>query len=92
MELDRPKKLPVYAREGVRHVWLVDAIARTFEVLSLEGETYVTHAFHNTPEPVRAVPFEALEISFIPSGWTTSEEARSSLRSPNVAQRRATCR
>ncbi|HYO70750.1 MAG TPA: Uma2 family endonuclease, partial [Archangium sp.] len=33
--LDRAVKLPVFAREGVRNVWLVDAEARTLEVLRL---------------------------------------------------------
>ncbi|HSP80569.1 MAG TPA: Uma2 family endonuclease [Myxococcaceae bacterium] len=60
--LDRARKLPVYAREGVRHVWLVDPEAYTLEVLRLEGAHYtllVTHAGHAR---VRAEPFEALEL------------------------------
>src|SRR5689334_25190870 len=35
--LDRAAKLPVYAREGVKHVWLVDPEARMLEVFRLEG-------------------------------------------------------
>ena len=31
--LDRASKLGVYAREGVRHVWLIDPIQRLLEVL-----------------------------------------------------------
>ena len=34
---DRVRKMPVYAREGVRHAWLVDPIIRTLEVLKLEA-------------------------------------------------------
>ena len=30
--VDRDDKMPIYAREGVRHAWLVDPIARTLEV------------------------------------------------------------
>src|ERR1051325_9059893 len=30
--IDRHKKLPLYARHGVRHVWLIDPIARSLEV------------------------------------------------------------
>jgi len=32
--IDRTRKLAIYAREGVRHVWLVDPLARTLEVLA----------------------------------------------------------
>ena len=35
--LDRTRKLRVYAREGVRHAWLVDPATRTIEVLALEA-------------------------------------------------------
>lgn len=27
--------MPIYAREGVRHAWLVDPIARTTEIYTL---------------------------------------------------------
>ena len=37
----RKVKLPVYAREGVRHVWLLDPKPRTLEVYRLEGTSYV---------------------------------------------------
>jgi Uma2 family endonuclease len=60
--LDRKAKLPVYAREGVRHVWLVDPNARTLEVFRLEGIHYVAMTPHSGPVQVRAEPFEALEL------------------------------
>ncbi|AKI99139.1 Uma2 family endonuclease [Archangium gephyra] len=60
--LDRKAKLPVYAREGVRHVWLVDPIARTLEVFRLEETHYVPMTPHSGPVRVRAEPFEALEL------------------------------
>jgi Uma2 family endonuclease len=60
--LDRAVKLPVYAREGVRHVWLVDPEARTLEVLRLEGEHYSLLATHAGPARVRAEPFDAIEL------------------------------
>ena len=37
VQIDRPRKLRVYAREGVAHAWLVDPLARTPEVLRLDG-------------------------------------------------------
>jgi Uma2 family endonuclease len=62
-KLDRAKKLPVYAREGVRHVWLVDPEAFTLEVLRLEGPHSVLLATHEDSARVRAEPFEALELA-----------------------------
>ncbi|MFP2912151.1 Uma2 family endonuclease [Pyxidicoccus sp. 3LFB2] len=60
--LDRKVKLPVYAREGVRHVWFMDPEARTLEVLRLEGTEYSLLATHSGPSVVRAEPFEAAEL------------------------------
>jgi Uma2 family endonuclease len=65
---DRADKMDVYAREGVRHAWLVDPLAKLLEVWRLE------HAEHGargqwlragtwTGEAlVRAEPFDAVEI------------------------------
>jgi Uma2 family endonuclease len=66
--LDRAAKLPVYAREGVRHVWLVDPEARTLEVLRLEGAHYTLLVTHSGLAHVRAEPFEALELE-LPFLW-----------------------
>lgn len=60
--LDRKIKLPVYAREGVRHVWLVDPKTRTLEVLRLDGKSYTLLGQHEAGARVRAEPFEALEL------------------------------
>ncbi|WP_375769567.1 Uma2 family endonuclease [Archangium gephyra] len=59
--LDRKAKLPVYARTGVRHVWLVDPDAHTLEVLRLEGAHYRARPLSGELL-VRAEPFEALEL------------------------------
>ncbi|MFS8071999.1 MAG: Uma2 family endonuclease, partial [Byssovorax sp.] len=67
---DREEKMPIYAREGVRHAWLVDPIARTLEVYTLREDGYwgkpVTYS---GVETVCAVPFDAigLELSAL---WT----------------------
>ncbi|HEX8706250.1 MAG TPA: Uma2 family endonuclease [Myxococcaceae bacterium] len=62
MSLDRAAKLPVYARERVRHVWLMDPVARTLEVFRLDGERYTLLGTHAGPARVRAEPFEAIEL------------------------------
>jgi len=61
--LDRVAKLPVYAREGVAHVWLIDPIAQTLEVLRLERERYVAVLTASGDEVVRAEPFDAMELT-----------------------------
>ncbi|MCY1021414.1 Uma2 family endonuclease [Pyxidicoccus sp. MSG2] len=60
--LDRKEKLPVYAREGVRHVWLVDPKTRTLEVFRWETTGYALLATYEGKGPVRAEPFEAIEL------------------------------
>jgi Uma2 family endonuclease len=60
--LDRGRKMRVYARESVGHLWIVDPIVRTLEVYRLETGRWVVVSAHGGPERVRAEPFEALEI------------------------------
>ena len=60
--LDRVKKLSVYAREHVSHVWLLDPVNRTLEVLALEGTHWIIQATYGPAGRVRAAPFDAIEI------------------------------
>lgn len=60
--VDRVRKVPAYAREGVRHLWLVDPLQQTLEVFRLEGRHWVLVSTHGGAEAVRAEPFEALEL------------------------------
>lgn len=60
---DRGAKLPAYAREGVRHIWLVNPEQRTLEVFRLEGTLYALLGTHVDEARVRAEPFEVLELS-----------------------------
>ncbi len=59
---DRSKKLPVFARERVSHVWLVDPEAKSLEIFRLDGESYRLLAAHEADEKVRAAPFDAIEL------------------------------
>lgn len=60
--LDRDRKMTVYARAGVGHVWLVDPEARTLEVFRLDASHYVALATHAGEATVRAEPFDALAL------------------------------
>ncbi len=61
-QIDRGRKLRIYAREGVAHLWLLDPIARTLEVLALERARWAVAAVHTGSDPVRAEPFAAVEL------------------------------
>jgi Uma2 family endonuclease len=61
-KLDRHRKMPVYQREGVGHVWLVDPIERTLEIFRLDGESYRLVATQADDERCRAEPFDAIEL------------------------------
>jgi Uma2 family endonuclease len=58
--IDRTKKLRIYAREGVRYLWLVNALTRTLEILRLESGEWVMAATHSDDVVIRPEPFEAL--------------------------------
>jgi len=62
MAHDRGAKLPIYARERVSHVWLVDPHARLLEVFRLDGEHYVLEGTWRDAAGARAAPFDAIEL------------------------------
>lgn len=70
--IDRVKKLAIYAREGVGHAWLADPDARTLEVLRLENGRWTIAATFAGTAPVRAEPFDAIELDL---GWLWDEPA-----------------
>lgn len=59
---DRTRKLRIYARAGVRHVWLVNAPERTLEVLRLDEGRWTLLDVHADQDAVRAEPFDAVEL------------------------------
>ncbi|KYG11356.1 hypothetical protein BE21_57800 [Sorangium cellulosum] len=61
-DIDRDEKMAVYAREGVRHAWLVDPIARTLEVYARQDRRWGPAVVHRDAARVRAEPFDAIEL------------------------------
>ena len=57
--LDLHDKRPVYAREGVGHLWLVDPADRTLEAFELREGQWVLIANAKDADPVSIPPFEA---------------------------------
>lgn len=60
--LDRMKKMPIYAHEGVAYAWLVDPLQQMIEVAENEHGAWKTLAVHGENQVVRIPPFEAIEI------------------------------
>ncbi len=60
--VDRVLKMPIYAREGVGHMWLVDPIVRTVEVFRLQGAEWLLAKVVAGDERVRLEPFGDVEI------------------------------
>lgn len=60
--LDRARKLRIYARERVRHVWLVEPLGQTLEILRLESDGWVLVNTHAGDQLVRAEPFDAVDL------------------------------
>lgn len=61
-QLDRGKKVHVYARERVAHLWLVNPLEQYLEVLRLDGDTYRIVSTFTAEARVRAEPFDAIEL------------------------------
>lgn len=58
---DRALKMPLYAREGVAHLWLVDPDARTLEVYRLQDDGHwLLLGTLKEDDPVAQPPFDAV--------------------------------
>jgi Uma2 family endonuclease len=59
---DKGAKMRIYAREGVRHLWHVDPLARTLDIFRRqEGQWLLIGSFAGE-ERILAEPFEAIEL------------------------------
>jgi Uma2 family endonuclease len=71
--IDRARKLPVYARERVGHVWLLDPVAQTLESSqlseNLSENRWTLLATYEGTTKVRVAPFDAIEIDLV-TLWT----------------------
>ena len=65
--LDRGRKMRVYAREGVAHLWILDPIPRMLEVYRLESGRWIVASIHGGAEPITAGPFDAVALD--PARW-----------------------
>lgn len=54
--------MPIYAREGVKHVWLINPLSRTLELFRLSGASWVLTTTLRGERTARIEPFDAIEI------------------------------
>jgi Uma2 family endonuclease len=60
---DKVKKMPLYARYGVGHIWLIDPGAMTMDAFRLESGRWSLLASFCENDQVRVEPFQEIEIS-----------------------------
>ena len=61
--VDRASKMPIYSREGVGHIWLIDPMPRTLETYRLLDAGWTLLATFRDDALVRAAPFESIEFA-----------------------------
>lgn len=60
---DRMRKLPIYAKNGVLHVWLVDPLLETVEVLELRDGAYsIVQTAEGRERRAKLRPFDAVGL------------------------------
>ena len=61
--VDLHEKRPIYAREGVVHLWLIDPTDRTLEAFELRDGQWLLIASAKDDDPVSIRPFDAIAFS-----------------------------
>jgi Uma2 family endonuclease len=59
---DRARKMPIYLRAGVTHLWLIDPLAQTVEIFRSQGGRWVLWATLEGETKARIEPFDAIEL------------------------------
>jgi Uma2 family endonuclease len=60
--IDRSRKMQIYARDGVSHLWLVDPLLETLETYRTESGRWLVVGTPAGEDTVRAEPFDAVEL------------------------------
>ncbi len=61
--VQRARKMNLFAREAIPHVWLVDPREQLLEVFELRDALYARLLAAHGDEKVRAAPFDAIELN-----------------------------
>lgn len=60
--IDRANKVPLYARAGVAHAWLLNPLGQTLEACTLAGGVWTLAATLRGNATARIPPFDAIEL------------------------------
>ena len=66
-KLDLQRKRPIYARESVKHLWLIDPLDCTLEAFELHQGCWLLIASAQDEEPISIRPFDAITFSSRPT-------------------------
>lgn len=69
---DRVLKMPIYLREGVEQLWIVDPVLETLEIFRRGESEWIVASSHAGRNSVRAAPFGAVELDL--SRWWIGSE------------------
>jgi Uma2 family endonuclease len=61
--IDRIRKMRLYAREGVGHLWIVDPVLHTIEVYRLDEGRWIVAVVHSGEAAARLEPFAEIELA-----------------------------
>lgn len=61
--VDRGKKMRIYRREGVKHLWFINPLSQTLEIYRLDEGRWIHVETYEEGTVARAEPFEAIELS-----------------------------
>jgi Uma2 family endonuclease len=67
--VDRVKKAPIYAYNHVAHLWFLDPLARTLEVMRNEAGYWKVILSASGDDEVRAEPFDAITLKLSRLWW-----------------------
>jgi Uma2 family endonuclease len=59
---DRARKMPVYLRAGVTHLWLIDPVAQTVEIFRIQNGRWALWTTLEGETKARIEPFDAIEL------------------------------
>ncbi|WP_341328301.1 Uma2 family endonuclease [Methylotuvimicrobium sp. KM2] len=61
--IDRVEKMPIYAREGVAHVWLIDPVLRILEVFENTESGWLLLGVFENDDAISIAPFDAITFN-----------------------------
>ena len=62
-QVDKIRKMPVYAQSAVGYVWLIDPAIKTLDAFRLEFGRWMLLGSHGEDDRIRMEPFEEIEIN-----------------------------